>query len=420
MPQKPPSPPATSPYAAQPNIHPYNMKHSDVQHFDVRVASTAPLRNNYSPTPQTASQQNAYPQTSNQSTEVKVGLLLPLTGANSKLGQNMLDAAMLGLSDKYALSNNNTRIMLLPKNTGDTPKNAIKAANDAIKDGAKLLLGPLDAASTNSIKPIASKAGIDIISFSNNITVADDKTFIMGFMMQEQITQIIAHISKQNKQHLAILLPSNNSSDALETLLRQAIATSGINETSIVKYGAGTNDFNLVIGQLNNNVASKMQAGLPPADAVLILEGGERAAQLIATLRAQPTSTQYSYYGIGLLDNQALLGKPELIGVEFASSSARNFQQFARRFEHEYGYSPSRISSLGYDAISIAADILATAPSPNSNIIHSSITRSNGFVTPANGLIRFNANGSNQRSLAIMRIENGKMNEISPAKRIFE
>jgi len=69
---------------------------------------------------------------------VRVGLLLPLSGANAKLGKAMLNAAQMAVFD-FA----DKRFELLTHDTKGTPSGAVRAATIAIGDGASMILGPL-------------------------------------------------------------------------------------------------------------------------------------------------------------------------------------------------------------------------------------------------------------------------------------
>ncbi|MFC7689590.1 ABC transporter substrate-binding protein [Paeniroseomonas aquatica] len=60
----------------------------------------------------------------------RVGLLLPLTGANRPLGQAMLNASQLALFDQA-----DPAIEFLPRDTGSTPGGAAEAARSAIAEG---------------------------------------------------------------------------------------------------------------------------------------------------------------------------------------------------------------------------------------------------------------------------------------------
>lgn len=386
--------PYDSPYVTKPQTHPY--RHQS----PVNLAATKPATTNKPPANFAQSKST-----------VKVGLLLPLTGKNAALGNMMRDGAMLALFDKYALNNPNQTIILLPQNAGETPASAAKAASELVKKGASLLLGPLDSASTLAVKKQLKGKNIQVISFSNDLSVGGDNVYLIGYMQEKQINRIISHINSQMKQHLVVLLPVSENM-MIEEILAKELAKSIIPNVTIVKYGADVEDFGLVVGQMRNMLQVKKTSGAANPDAILMFEGGERLEKLTNSLAAQSfVMPNVQYYGTGLMDSQTLLGKRNLVGAEFASTSVRNYNMFAKRFEHEYGYSPNKIAALSYDATFVAADLFSG--------LGLTLTSSQGFNTPANGIIRFDANGKNERNLAIIRIENGAFNEIMPAKRDF-
>ena len=69
---------------------------------------------------------------------VVVGILLPLSGEERELGRAMLNGAMMAMFDHAAPG-----LALKPYDTAGTPAGAAEAAEAALKDGARLLLGPL-------------------------------------------------------------------------------------------------------------------------------------------------------------------------------------------------------------------------------------------------------------------------------------
>ena len=72
---------------------------------------------------------------------VKVALLLPLTGRHGEMGRALQDAASVALFDKYAQlsrKQQEVQVELLPKDTGDSPELARKAAEEAIAAGLGL------------------------------------------------------------------------------------------------------------------------------------------------------------------------------------------------------------------------------------------------------------------------------------------
>lgn len=112
----------------------------------------------------------------------RVALLLPLSGPHSKLGHAFLNAAELALfhfADK--------EFELIPQDTMGTPEGSADAAALAISDGASLILGPLFASSVTAIASAVQTAGISVISFSNDRSVASADVFTMGFLPSEQV-----------------------------------------------------------------------------------------------------------------------------------------------------------------------------------------------------------------------------------------
>jgi branched-chain amino acid transport system substrate-binding protein len=120
--------------------------------------------------------------------EIKVGLLLPLSGPAEAIGRDMLDAAQMALFDV-----GDNKLVLLPRDTAGTPAGARLAAQEVIRDGAEVILGPLLAADVAAVSPLAAQANIRVLAFSNDASVATDGTFLLGFRPEEQVRRVVAY-----------------------------------------------------------------------------------------------------------------------------------------------------------------------------------------------------------------------------------
>ncbi|MCB9986266.1 MAG: ABC transporter substrate-binding protein [Rhodospirillales bacterium] len=69
---------------------------------------------------------------------VRVAILVPQSGSNAAMGQALLQAAQLAVFDL-----NEPNFQLIPKDTMGTPEGARMAVDQAARDGARLILGPL-------------------------------------------------------------------------------------------------------------------------------------------------------------------------------------------------------------------------------------------------------------------------------------
>ena len=98
----------------------------------------------------------------------RVALLVPLSGTNAGIGRSLANATQLAILDLKA---DNVRIT-----TYDTALGATAAATRALADGNKLILGPLLSEDARAIAPLARRAGVPVLSFSNDTGVAGTGT----------------------------------------------------------------------------------------------------------------------------------------------------------------------------------------------------------------------------------------------------
>ena len=338
---------------------------------------------------------------------VRVALLLPLSGRNAALGKALQDAASVSLFDKYArlsVRDQTVRVELLPKDTGDTPEQAARAASEALAQGAEFIIGPLFADATAAAAPIAQAKNISILSFSNTRTKASPGTYMFGFSPAEQTDRIVTYALQNGKSRIAVLAPNSPLGETVLAAARDAASKQGQKLAGEAKYllqGAG----------MDTALNSLVQAGQTPAfDAILIPEGGTALDTIMRGLNARgvrPSTVQF--LGTGLWDDGELLRRVNLDTAWFASSPPTLTSQFEARFKTTYGYAPPRIASLAYDAVALAVT-LATSGRPYDAITLSSPS---GYSGPANGIFRLRANGITQRGLAVMQVDGANLKVIS-------
>jgi ABC-type branched-subunit amino acid transport system substrate-binding protein len=120
--------------------------------------------------------------------EIRVGLLLPLSGPVAELGRDMLEAAEMALFDVGA-----NRLRLLPRDTGGTAEGARLAAEQVLAEGAEVLLGPLLSQAVAAVSPLAAQADVRVLAFSNVAEMAGPGTYLLGFRPEEQVTRVIRY-----------------------------------------------------------------------------------------------------------------------------------------------------------------------------------------------------------------------------------
>jgi ABC-type branched-subunit amino acid transport system substrate-binding protein len=101
--------------------------------------------------------------------QVKVGLILPMsaTGNAGLAAQSMKNAAEMALAEFQ-----NPNIQLLVKDDGGSPQGAQQGAQQAVSEGAEIILGPLFALSVPSVAQVARARNISVIAFSTDSSIA--------------------------------------------------------------------------------------------------------------------------------------------------------------------------------------------------------------------------------------------------------
>ncbi len=151
---------------------------------------------------------------------VKVALLLPLTGnANAQpVAKAMKQAGELALFDF-----DKPNVQLIPKDTHGNPNGARQAAEEAVKEGAELIIGPLFANEVSAVAPIAQNAHIPVLAFSSDRNVAGNGVFLMSFVAGADVPRMISYAVSKGKTRFAALFPQNDYGRIAEQAFQRAV-----------------------------------------------------------------------------------------------------------------------------------------------------------------------------------------------------
>ena len=120
--------------------------------------------------------------------------------------------------------------------------------------------------------------------------------------------------------------------------------------------------------------------------------------------------------GTGLWNDARVLNLPGLQGAWFAAPENGGFNAYANRYRAKFNADPLRISTLSYDAVSLAA---ALAKSQGSQRFTDTVLLNKSGFNGADGVFRFRPDGLNDRGLSVLQINDGKASSVSPAPRTF-
>lgn len=329
---------------------------------------------------------------------IKIGLLLPLSanGNAGRTGKSLKEAAELAL---FAFDNPD--VILIPKDTQGTAAGAQAAANALVNEGVELIIGPLFAESVASASTITRQANIPMIAFSTDSNVAGRGVYLLSFLPENDINQIIAYAASQGKRSFAAILPQNAYGTIVQGAFQQAVVRNGGQVVTIETYPLDRQG----MMEPAQRVAEVASGSSRQVDAILAPDGPNVIPSLAPLLTINGVKNdQVKLLGSGQWNDERARREPSIQGGWYPSADPSGFQDFSSRFQATYGSEPPRIASLAYDAVNLASTLARNQA--GQRYTDQALTNPNGFAG-VDGIFRFLSNGLNERGLAILEVQSG-------------
>lgn len=349
--------------------------------------------------------------TINTNAPFPVALLVPSGSGQTGddvLAQSLENAARLAMSELQGV-----QIDLRVYSTAGNAQQAASQTTQAINDGARIILGPVYAEAANAAGVAASARNINVLSFSNNTTIAGGNVFVLGPTFQNTANRLMRFAGSQGKTSVVVV----HSNDVAGQIGRNAIQAAGqissASVTGVVPYELSQQDVVAAIPTVTSTVRSVN------ADTVFLTATTSGAlplfAQLLPEAGVRPGEVQY----IGLTRWDIPTQTLDLPGVQggwFALPDPTLSQRFASRYQAAYGTSPHPIGGLAFDGIAAIGALVANGQS--NALTGGALTQSAGFQG-VSGVFRLLPDGTNERGLAVATIQNRQVVVIDPAPRSF-
>lgn len=360
----------------------------------------------------------------------RLALLLPLTGPNAAVAIAMQQAAALAAATPGAPP-------LDIRDTGGDPQRAAAAAHDAIAAGDPLILGPLTAEETQAVGGVAVPAGVPVLSFSSDPSVALPGVWTLGVTPGQQVGRLVAAARQEGRQHLAAILPGGAFGDAMQAALVDAASQAGFEPPNIQRGGGDEGgaeqalktltDYDSRSSELETRIKamrestdpqSRQQAAVlaaqpipPPAFDTLLLaargDGLRRLAELLPhydVIAPQVRILGPSFWAAGA---DHLRG---LAGAWYAVPDTSQREGFVAAFQGKYGDRPQPIADIAFDAALIGKSV-----AQDNDFTANALTKPDGF-SGVDGAIVLLPDGHVRRALAIYQVgQGGGAIVVSPA-----
>jgi len=331
----------------------------------------------------------------------RVALLVPLSGPNAGVGKSLANATQMALLDTGSAK---VRIT-----TYDTNGDAAGAANRALADGNKLILGPLLSEDVRTIEPIAARAHVPVITFSNDESVAGDGVYLLGYVPSQAIDRVVTYAQSRGITTFAGLVPNSLYGQRASTAFLRSVEGAGGQVVSLQTFDRSASAIAGAVKRLEPKA---------PYGAVLIADSGTTAAMIAPSVK-KVAGTDTRLLGTELWNAESsIAAKSALNGAWFASVPDNLYRQYAVKYRSRFSAAPYRLSSLGYDAVLLTVRI-ARDWRPGSDFPESALRDPGGF-SGIDGAFRFGRDGIAQRALEVQEIRDGRTVVVSSAPTGFD
>lgn len=334
---------------------------------------------------------------------VRIALILPLSAANGAVpARSLRNAAELAATEFSA-----QELTILVKDDKGTPEGATAAAQEALAEGAELIIGPLFAPSVQAVATVAKPAGRPIIAFSSDANAGGRGVYLLSFLPQSDVQRIVAFAIDRGKKSFAALIPQTPYGNVAEAEFMQQVTQRGARVVSIERYQAGKAGIDAALAKIGPSIAQ--------ADALFVPDNADGMPAVAAALAASGLN-KVQLLGTGVWNDARLYRAAGLQGAWFAAPDSAGFANFAGRYRAKFGSDPTRIASLSYDAVALASALVKRQGTQRYS--EAVLTSPDGFAGQ-DGVFRFRTDGLNERGLSVLEIRNGQATIISPSPRSF-
>ena len=329
---------------------------------------------------------------------VRVAMLLPLTGDAAAIGASMSGGAQLAM--EFIASNQNIadNITLVIKDTGSSAPAAAAAAQQAVSEGASLILGPLRADQVSAAGGVARSAGIPLIGFSNNSGAAQPGIYLLNVLPESETRRSLGYAKSLGKRAFAGVFPTSDYGRIQQAAFTQAAADLGLRVVGVYNFGS-LDEAKSVVAQL----APVLQAG--QVDTLFLPD--RATAPSFGVLFEEAKVAGGAIQVVGSEDwngDQNIMNTPWLSGALYPAVDDAGYQAVLPLYQQKFGGVPHPFVTLAYTGVVLANVSSLSMGTPRYD--RTQLTAPAGFAG-RDGVFRFLPDGRSEYALVVKKVTIG-------------
>ena len=310
------------------------------------------------------------PETLLANNKIKIGLLVPLTGKNSEIGQSIIKSTRLAIN-----TINNASIEIVPKDTQSKPEVTLRVAKELANSGIKIVIGPVFNESLIYLDELSELTFLALTNkndnFSKNIINAginatSQLNAIKKFIELNEIKKTIfltPDVSFKNEIEKAI---SNSKIKILENYIYNTDPTKLTKQIEkITRYDIRKQNLEDEINRLEKSEQNNKERlierlkkrdtlGSVKFDSVVISDFDESLKSVTTSLLYTDISPKEKYFiTLNQWFDESLLKEISLQPLYFPSANKSNYDEFSNEYFEKYNQYPNQLSFLSYDLVGL-------------------------------------------------------------------
>ena len=302
--------------------------------------------------------------------KIRIGLLVPLTGKNSEIGQSIIKSTRLAIN-----TINNASIEIIPKDTQSNPEVTLAAAKELANSGIKIVIGPVFNESLIYLDELSELTFLALTNkndnFSKNIINAginatSQLNAIKKFIELNEIKKTIfltPDVGFKNEIEKAI---SNSKIKILENYIYNTDPTKLTKQIEkITRYEIRKQNLEDEINRLEKSEQSNKELlierlkkrdtlGSVKFDSVVISDFDESLKSVTTSLLYTDISPKEKYFiTLNQWFDESLLKETSSQPLYFPSANKDNYDEFSNEYFEKYNQYPNQLSFLSYDLVGL-------------------------------------------------------------------
>ena len=356
--------------------------------------------------------------------KIKIGLLVPLTGKNSEIGQSIIKSTRLAVNKI-----NNSSIEIIPRDTKSNPTDTLRAAKELGDLGIKIIIGPVfneNQAYLDELKKIT------FISLTNKGENKSKNIINAGINATSQLRAIQKFIELNEIKKTIFLTPDVDYKNEIEKaidLSKIEILSNYIYKTDptkltnqiekITNYKRRKQNLEDEITRLeksNQNDKEKLIERLKKRDtlggvkfdSIIIADFDESLKSVTTSLLYTDISPKKKYFiTLNQWFDKSLLGEASSQPLYFPSINKKNYEDFSLEYLNKFDQYPNQLSFLSFDLVGLVYYLILQ----NNSIVDEKIFTKKNLFKGKVGIFEIKNNKINH-ILNFYKVEDGEFKKI--------